>query len=629
MSRPSVVLVAMPWHALGLPSIQLGILGRVLERAGIATEVRSLMLAFMEHCRAETTARPDAERITPADYETVGDRRFSIGLGDWIFAVPPFRDAPDLDARYLAHLRARSVPEAEVVKALTLRALVPAFLEQAADEIVAAGPRVVGFSTTFSQNVPSLVLARMLKDRDPALRIVFGGGNCDGPMGAALHRAFPWIDVVVRGEAEQILPDLVRDLLAGGEIRPRPGLCYRDGERSVAVAQAGAATVAMDEIPTPRFDEYFERLAKTGFTAEVMREVRLPYETSRGCWWGAKSHCTFCGLNGSTMAFRSKSDDRVVEELTALARHHERVDFTLVDTILDMRYFRDVLPRLRESGHDLSLYYETKSNLRREQVRLLREAGVDFLQPGIESLSTPILKLMRKGVTALQNVRLLKWCAEYGIQVYWNVIYGFPGEPPEEYARLAALAPSLTHLVPPLLCRLALHRFSPYHERPAEYGLEVSGPLPWYRLVYPVDDATLADLAYNFDYRHADGRDPEVYVAPVREAIDAWQAANAAGGYRALRYRRGPGFLVIQDRRPNLESADYSFSEREARLVLACEDGATAAEAHQSLEQADRADLDVDDVEEFLDDLVASRLMYEEDGRYLALPLPARLPEHG
>jgi hypothetical protein len=91
----------------------------------------------------------------------------------------------------------------------------------------------------------------------------------------------------------------------------------------------------------------------------------------------------------------------------------------------------------------------------------------------------------------------------------------------------------------------------------------------------------------------------------------------------------GPGFLVIEDRRPNLESADYSFSEREARLVLACEDGPTAAEAHQSLEQADRADLDVDDVEEFLDDLVASRLMYEEDGRYLALPLPARLPEHG
>jgi ribosomal peptide maturation radical SAM protein 1 len=508
-----------------------------------------------------------------------------------------------------------------------MRALVPAFLDRAADDILAADPRVVGFSSTFSQNVPSLALARLLKQRNPSLIVVFGGGNCEGPMGAALHRAFPWVDVVVRGEAERVLPGLVRDLLGGGRIRPSPGLCYRDGDRPVAIPQSGAAGVPMDEIPTPTFDEYFERLAKTTFASEVMRDVRLPYEASRGCWWGAKSHCTFCGLNGATMAFRSKRDDRVVEELTALARRHERLDFTLVDTILDMRYFRDVLPRLREAGCDLSLYCETKSNLRREQVRLLREAGVNFLQPGIESLSTPILTLMRKGVTAFQNVRLLKWCAEYGIHVFWNVIYGFPGEPPEEYARLSRLVPSLTHLGPPTLCRLAIHRFSPYHDRPAEFGLEVLGPLPWYRLVYDVDDAALAELAYNFDYRHADGRDPETYAAPLRAAIEAWQAANA-GGYRALRYRRGPGFLVIHDRRPNLEPADYSFSEPEARLYLACADGATAAEAFRALSRTETTDLDVDEVRAFLDDLVASRLMYEEHGHYLALALPAQLPEH-
>jgi ribosomal peptide maturation radical SAM protein 1 len=328
------------------------------------------------------------------------------------------------------------------------------------------------------------------------------------------------------------------------------------------------------------------------------------------------------------MAFRSKSEGRVVEELTALAQRHERLDFTLVDTILDMRYFRDVLPRLRDAGQDLSLYYETKSNLRREQVRLLRDAGVDFVQPGIESLSTPILRLMRKGVTALQNVRLLKWCAEYGIHVYWNVIYGFPGEPPEEYARLARLVPSLTHLAPPTLCRLAIHRFSPYHARPAEFGLEVLGPAPWYRLVYPVDEATLGELAYNFDYRHADGRDADAYVGPLRTAIEAWQGATVSG-YRTLRYRRGSGFLVVHDRRPGLEPADYTFSEREARVFLACEDGATAAEAHAALPPHHAAELDVEEVQEFLDELVTSRLMYEEGGRYLALPLPARLPEHG
>ena len=52
----------------------------------------------------------------------------------------------------------------------------------------------------------------------------------------------------------------------------------------------------------------------------VLRRVvpTLLFETSRGCWWGAKSHCTFCGLNGETMAFRSKSPRRALDELEQL-----------------------------------------------------------------------------------------------------------------------------------------------------------------------------------------------------------------------------------------------------------------------------------------------------------------------
>jgi len=111
MREPSVLLVAMPWHTLSLPSIQLGILGGVLEQAGIATEVRSLMLPFMEHCLTETAARPEAGRIELADYAMVGEKNFPLGLGDWVFAVPPFRDAPDRDAQYLAHLHEQHVPE--------------------------------------------------------------------------------------------------------------------------------------------------------------------------------------------------------------------------------------------------------------------------------------------------------------------------------------------------------------------------------------------------------------------------------------------------------------------------------------------------------------------------------------
>jgi ribosomal peptide maturation radical SAM protein 1 len=623
---PSVLLIAMPWHWISTPSLQVGLLQSVLRREGFRAEAATLSLAFMEHCREQTARLPESRQVGIADYSAVATEYDHVGLGDWIFAVPPFRDSPEADARYLAFLREGRVPEATIAKALTMRRLVPGFLARAADEVLAMSPRVVGFTSTFNQNVPSLVLARILKERDPSLVVVLGGANCDGPMGAALHRTFPWVDVVVRGEAEAVLPGLVADLVAGAPPRPRPGLCYRDGGRSIVVPGAPEQAVALDDNPLPAFEEYFERLAKTGFAAELAPDVQLVYESARGCWWGAKSHCTFCGLNGSSMAFRSKSPAHVVDELTTLARRYGRLSFQVVDNILDHRYFGEVLPRLRDAGHDLSLFYELKANLTREQVRLLRSAGIDRVQPGLESLSTPILRLMKKGVTAFQNVRFLKWCAEYGLRVYWNVIYGFPGEPPEEYARMAEVVPSLVHLQPPTLCRLVLNRFSPYHDRPRELGLEIVGPRRWYGLVYDADEATLADLAYTFEYRHLDGREPEAYVTAFQEAIEAWREASPSS-YRALRYRRGAGLLVIYDRRVGLEMADYVFEEHEARIYLACEDGATAAQAWASLGPARTTDLDVDDVREFLDELVGLRLVFEENGRYLALALPPDLPE--
>ena len=100
-------------------------------------------------------------------------------------------------------------------------------------------------------------------------------------MGAALLHSFPWVDVVVRGEAELILPGLVRDLLAQRPLRSQPGFCYREHGAEVIVPEAGAAVVPMVELPTPNYDEYFERLAKTSFAAALSSEVQIQYEASR------------------------------------------------------------------------------------------------------------------------------------------------------------------------------------------------------------------------------------------------------------------------------------------------------------------------------------------------------------
>ncbi len=168
---------------------------------------------------------------------------------------------------------------------------------------------------------------------------------------------------------------------------------------------------------------------------------------------------------------------------------------------------------------------------------------------------------------------------------------------------------------------MSLKRFSPHHERPADFGLQILGPAPWYRLIYPVEPAMLADLAYEFAYGYLDERDPEAYVQPLRRVVESWEASTGTG-YRSLRYRRGPGFLIVFDRRPNLVAADYSFGERGARIYLACEDGATPQQVSEALRAGGIRDRRPEAVRQYLDELVARRLVHQEGDRYLALALP-------
>jgi hypothetical protein len=224
----------MPFKDLRHPPIQLGILKACLVRASISVRCHCLELAFMEHLHRATASLPDAERFTIDDYQEVAHRDFIVHLGDWIFKVPPYAPSSPADEAYLARVR-DDLPEVAVTNAIRMKKWVPSFLDAAADDILADRPAIVGFSTVFQQNIPSLVLAKMLKERDPSVTIVFGGDNCDGPMGAALHESFPWVDIVVRGEGERVFPEVVRDVLAHRPLRPQPGLCYRGDGGSIAV----------------------------------------------------------------------------------------------------------------------------------------------------------------------------------------------------------------------------------------------------------------------------------------------------------------------------------------------------------------------------------------------------------
>jgi ribosomal peptide maturation radical SAM protein 1 len=401
----------------------------------------------------------------------------------------------------------------------------------------------------------------------------------------------------------------------------------RVGER-VLFYQQRADIYHMDEAPIPDYVDYFKELKRCGLEHKINPPIL--FESSRGCWWGEKAHCTFCGLNGQTMKYRAKSADKIERELMTQSRRYKVFTLEAVDNILDMESFKELLPRLADRGFDWAFFYEVKSSLNRNQVDLLKAAGVACIQPGIESLSTEVLKLMRKGVTAIQNIQLLKWGRENKIFIAWNLLYGFPGEKKEYYDEMLEIIPSITHLQPPTVVpRIVLERFSPYHFDAERLGIRNIKPVRMYRLIYPESKVNLYDIAYFFEYTlDESAEDPKKYIKPVGKAVTAWKSAYFKTAIN-FQYRKGPGFIELQDNRPMKAEGVGPMRKSlltgiESDVYLLCDSIKSFREINDFVKLRTSPSWSDDQVRQMLEGFVEKRLMIEEKGRYLALATAAR-----
>ena len=648
-----VLLLDMPFHTTECPSLALSLLKAGLERAGFPCDILYLNLAFVERlCQAQENVMAGVNTFIA--YREMA--RFVL-LGDWLFAADLFGE-PAEAGRHVEEILAciafysHGAPPVVDLQAwssqvLQMRAQVGPFLDDCLARLDWDAYDTVGFTCAYTQRVASLALARRIKERYPEKTIVFGGSDCDQEMGEALHRLFPFVDVVCSGKADWVFPEMVRRFRSGEDLGSLPNIAFRRGGASCSTMRQPPLTGALDDLPYPDYGDYFAQLEQNLVSGLI--QPTLPFETSRGCWWGERSHCTFCGLNGATLTYSSKSAERALAEIAYLCQRYPVRETVAVDCILDREYFTTLLPALQAAHLGLSLFYETKANLTKEQVRLLKEAGVEDIQPGIESLSTAILRLMRKGTSGLQNIQLLKWAREAGVQADWNMLLGFPGEDPAEYARMAEMVPALVHLQPPIGCqRISLQRFSPYFEEREALGVCNVRPLDAYRTIYPFSQEDLEQLAYFFDYDYLDNRDPLAYASPLIEAVAAWQEkADASLTYTRsgeallIRDARGPAVVRVRLRGPRC--AVYEFCDRvhafraiEACAQRACAANGMASDGAEGLETgapaADPAGIIEPEglregdysglaLERLLVELVDLQLMLHEDGRYLSLAI--------
>ena len=608
MSR--VLIVNMPFSNLGWPNLGPSLLKAALTRHGIASDLAYFNFDF-------------AERIGIDNYSWIADYFAFVLGGERLFAKHYFSDRlPDDDSYYRQVLLQadRGFSHQDWDDYRSLERHVEPFLADCAASIDWNDYALVGFAASFQQTIPSICLARRIKQVNPEIKIVFGGAACEGEMGIELLRQFAEVDYVFLGEADLTFPPLVEEILAGTEPNLPPGVVGRKSD-DVAPDPARLTTRDLDGLPYPDFDDYFARAARSPLANDV--HPLLFFETSRGCWWGQKHHCKFCGLNGGTLAYRRKTPVRAVAELQYLVERHGIHQACSADNILDWRYFDTFLPMLKDADIDLAFVYEMKTNLTRPQVETLLAAGLGAAQLGIETFVTPLLKMIGKGANALQNLQALKWFSEAGIEVKWNLLYGFPGEDPNDYAELAELVPALVHLAPPLAVgRVRMDRFAPYFEDPAAHGMIDARPNRAFQCVYPFAEESLRRLAYYYEFDYADGRNPADYAAEALVAIDRWQQLK--GTVTLRQWDRPDGVLIITDTRPLAATFQRRLTGLPRELYLYCDTGRSLKRiVGFAAERAVNEPFDEASIKQRLEEWIDQRLMVHLDGRYLSLALRA------
>lgn len=605
MTGITTCLATMPWQGINTPSLALGILSSACRSDG-----RPAPDMYFGNIRwAEYLVEQSGGTITPEHYLEIHDKLFH-NIGEWVFAGTLNNDENFGYAQLEEYLGTVVLAPGA---AWRMRELASGFIDRAAREIIALEPQVVGLTTTFQQNAASLSLARRLKTLAPGIRVVLGGANCDGPQGEALHRNFPAVDFVVRGEGEQAFPQLLQAIEDGRGFDRIPGLCWRADDGSPVANREARTPLPAGKIPVPDYDQWADAVERSPIRSEI-RPV-LVMETARGCWWGEVHQCTFCGLNGSSMQFRSKSPEKAIQELAHLVQRHKILDIVIVDNIIDNRFYTSFLPLVSALDWDLRVHYEVKSNLKFSHIASLRQAGVSSIQPGIESLSTRVLQLMDKGVTAAQNIRTLRDSESNHVTVSWNWLLGFPGELAEDYLQVIDQLPALVHLQPPegAPIRIQLERFSPYFDRP-ELGLKNLGVEVSYRHVYNLPDRELEDIAYAF--RTDPAGITGAVVNQLCDVVAAWQR-----GYQTSSLTRtiDDCGVHLHDRRAGWPRRDHHISDPAFIAAYVELETGRSFEALLRNLAAQGYKMATERMAAWLATLLEDGLVFEEDSRYLAL----------
>ncbi len=603
-----MALVSAPWPLFNRPSIQLGSLKAFLESRypGLRVESHHLYLRV-------------ADALGFDLYRAISERSW---LAETVYGALLFPQVRDSAERlFLREARGRSalrgVTFHDVVE--RVRTATQGFLEE--NDWGECG--LTGFSVCLCQLTASLYLIRRIKELHPGACIVAGGSSWFMGSCPAWFRHFPEIDYIILGEGELPLTELVGHLQSPPEKRPRLTASSISTPSRSALDAGGTVFHQMEdlnELPMPDYADYFAELQHLPSGHSFI--PTLPMELSRGCWWrrvgrSGESGCAFCNLNLQWEGFRFKRPEKAVAEIDDLTSRYRTLSVAFTDNVLPAKGIQEVFGGLATLGKDLRLFGEVRATITRDVLDVMKRAGVEELQVGIEALSTRLLSKMNKGTTCIQNLQIMRDCEELSIINSSNLIMRFPGSD-EEDVRETLQTLEFVQIYRPLKpVRFWLGLESPIHRSPGSHGIRSVFNHPHFASIFP--QAILRDVRLMIQGYRGDLGFQRRLWRPVLERLNVWERTfrdlkQASGSNPVLSYRDGKEFLIIRQLRLRLPALQHRLTGPSREIYLFCR-------RHRSLRDVVQRfpNLAEDKLHSFLNGMVEKKLMFRESDRFLSL----------
>lgn len=286
-------------------------------------------------------------------------------------------------------------------------------------QALAVKAEVVGIYCMVSMRVECLWFARQLRPRS---RLLVAGG----PLPTCDPNAFlDDFDIVVRGEAEQTMAELLAVLDQPDKLNRIPGIVYKTPEGEVVNTNDRPFIQNLDSLPSPA-RQLLPNHSYIQFGKKKYGYAITTVMTTRGCPY----RCEFCSNVVFGSSYRERSAINVVDEIeSALALGYDRISFA--DDVFTLNKNR-VLQICSEINHrGLDFKWECLGRVDAMDAgiaRAMKSAGCERIFFGIESGSDHMLELMNKKITTAQARQAVEIAHQAGLQVGGFFIVCYPGD---------------------------------------------------------------------------------------------------------------------------------------------------------------------------------------------------------